>query len=57
MFPARSVTSPTQDPLFRQTAEGQLVLQQVKDFMRKYVFPAQEVSAKSCQEHKRQLFA
>lgn len=57
MFLSRSVTGPTEDILFRQTAEGQAVLQQVKDFMRQYVFPAQEVSAKSCLEHKRDLFS
>uniref|UniRef100_A0AAQ5ZXQ7 Acyl-CoA dehydrogenase family, member 11 n=1 Tax=Amphiprion ocellaris TaxID=80972 RepID=A0AAQ5ZXQ7_AMPOC len=39
--------------LFLQTAKGQAVLQQVKDFMRQYVLPAQQVSAKSCQEQNR----
>ncbi|XP_072307044.1 acyl-CoA dehydrogenase family member 11-like isoform X1 [Eucyclogobius newberryi] len=32
----------TEDPLFCQTVKGQTVLQQVKDFMRQYVLPAQE---------------
>ncbi|XP_053198664.1 nephrocystin-3 isoform X2 [Scomber japonicus] len=38
----RSLMSPTEDRLFLQTAKGQAVLQQVKDFMRQYVLPAQE---------------
>lgn len=50
MFLARSVTEPTMDGLFLQTAKGQAVLQQVKDFMRQYVLPAQEVSAKDRRE-------
>uniref|UniRef100_A0A3Q4HNC8 Acyl-CoA dehydrogenase family member 11 n=1 Tax=Neolamprologus brichardi TaxID=32507 RepID=A0A3Q4HNC8_NEOBR len=41
---------PTKDRLFFQTAKGRAVLQQVKDFMRQYVLPAQKVSSKSCQE-------
>lgn len=53
MFPARSHTGATEDRLFLQTAKGQAVLQQVKDFMRQYVLPAQEVSAKRYQEQKR----
>lgn len=57
MFLARSVTGPAESGLFLQTAKGQAVLQQVKDFMRQYVLPAQEVSAKNCQEQKRDLFA
>uniref|UniRef100_A0A673CVB9 Acyl-CoA dehydrogenase family member 11 n=1 Tax=Sphaeramia orbicularis TaxID=375764 RepID=A0A673CVB9_9TELE len=40
----RSFTAPTEDQLFLQTAKGQAVLQQVKDFMRQYILPAQEVS-------------
>uniref|UniRef100_A0A8C9ZVZ9 Acyl-CoA dehydrogenase family member 11 n=1 Tax=Sander lucioperca TaxID=283035 RepID=A0A8C9ZVZ9_SANLU len=39
-----SVTEPTMDGLFLQTAKGQAVLQQVKDFMRQYVLPAQETT-------------
>lgn len=36
-------SSPPADPrLFHQTAKGQAVLQQVKDFMRRHVLPAQE---------------
>uniref|UniRef100_A0A4W6D042 Acyl-CoA dehydrogenase family member 11 n=1 Tax=Lates calcarifer TaxID=8187 RepID=A0A4W6D042_LATCA len=45
----RSLTGPAaaeEHSLFLQTAEGQAVLQQVKDFMRQCVLPAQEVSAK-----------
>lgn len=57
MFLARSVTGLTEDGLFLQTAKGQAVLQQVKDFMKQYVLPAQEVSAKSWQEQKSDLFA
>uniref|UniRef100_A0A667Z7L5 Acyl-CoA dehydrogenase family member 11 n=1 Tax=Myripristis murdjan TaxID=586833 RepID=A0A667Z7L5_9TELE len=41
----RSVSLPFMDRLFLQTAKGKAVLQQVKDFMRQYVLPAQEVSA------------
>ncbi|KAF7667350.1 hypothetical protein LDENG_00065220 [Lucifuga dentata] len=37
-----SLTGPAEDRLFLQTAKGQAVLQQVKDFMRQYVLPAQE---------------
>lgn len=40
----RSVTVAADGALFRQSAKGQAVLQQVKDFMRQYVFPAQKVS-------------
>uniref|UniRef100_A0A673CP81 Acyl-CoA dehydrogenase family member 11 n=1 Tax=Sphaeramia orbicularis TaxID=375764 RepID=A0A673CP81_9TELE len=43
-FFSRSFTAPTEDQLFLQTAKGQAVLQQVKDFMRQYILPAQEVS-------------
>ncbi|KAL7373861.1 hypothetical protein ABVT39_016201 [Epinephelus coioides] len=40
----RSVAGPTERSyaLFLQTAKGRAVLQQVKDFMRQYVLPAQE---------------
>uniref|UniRef100_A0A669EZN3 Acyl-CoA dehydrogenase family, member 11 n=1 Tax=Oreochromis niloticus TaxID=8128 RepID=A0A669EZN3_ORENI len=48
----RPLTGPTKDRLFLQTAKGQAVLQQVKDFMRQYVLPAQKVSSKSCQEQR-----
>uniref|UniRef100_A0A665X7N7 Acyl-CoA dehydrogenase family member 11 n=1 Tax=Echeneis naucrates TaxID=173247 RepID=A0A665X7N7_ECHNA len=41
----RSLAGETEDRLFLQTAKGQAVLQQVKDFMRQYVLPAQEVRA------------
>uniref|UniRef100_A0A7N6AM20 Acyl-CoA dehydrogenase family member 11 n=1 Tax=Anabas testudineus TaxID=64144 RepID=A0A7N6AM20_ANATE len=34
---------PTEHTLFLQTAKGQAVLQEVKDFMRQYILPAQEV--------------
>ncbi len=57
VFLARSVPGSTEDGLFLQTAKGQAVLQQVKDFMRQYVLPAQKVSAKSCQEQKTDLYA
>lgn len=51
MFHARPLTGPTKDRLFFQTAKGRAVLQQVKDFMRQYVLPAQ-VSSKSCQKQR-----
>ncbi|XP_036935503.1 acyl-CoA dehydrogenase family member 11 [Acanthopagrus latus] len=38
----RSTTGPTDEGLFLQTAKGQAVLQQVKDFMRQKVLPAQK---------------
>lgn len=57
MFPARSDTGPSADGLFLQTAAGRAVLQQVKDFMRQYVLPAQEVSAESCRERQSDSFA
>uniref|UniRef100_A0A8C4GN66 Acyl-CoA dehydrogenase family member 11 n=1 Tax=Dicentrarchus labrax TaxID=13489 RepID=A0A8C4GN66_DICLA len=57
VFLARSDTGPTEGNLFLQTAKGQAVRQQVKDFMKQYVFPAEEVSSKSCQEQKRDLEA
>ncbi|KAM8731278.1 acyl-CoA dehydrogenase family member 11 [Acanthopagrus schlegelii] len=38
----RSTTGPTEEGLFLQTAKGQAVLQQVKDFMRQKVLPAQK---------------
>uniref|UniRef100_A0A8C9ZYM8 Acyl-CoA dehydrogenase family member 11 n=1 Tax=Sander lucioperca TaxID=283035 RepID=A0A8C9ZYM8_SANLU len=47
----RSVTEPTMDGLFLQTAKGQAVLQQVKDFMRQYVLPAQEDVAEYYSQH------
>lgn len=31
-----------EDPLFHQTDKGQTVLQQIKDFMRQYILPAQQ---------------
>uniref|UniRef100_A0A7N6FGE3 Acyl-CoA dehydrogenase family member 11 n=1 Tax=Anabas testudineus TaxID=64144 RepID=A0A7N6FGE3_ANATE len=34
---------PTEHTLFLQTAKGQAVLQEVKDFMRQYILPAQEI--------------
>uniref|UniRef100_A0A665X7G0 Acyl-CoA dehydrogenase family member 11 n=1 Tax=Echeneis naucrates TaxID=173247 RepID=A0A665X7G0_ECHNA len=43
----RSLAGETEDRLFLQTAKGQAVLQQVKDFMRQYVLPAQEVRVKA----------
>uniref|UniRef100_A0A3Q1AI57 Acyl-CoA dehydrogenase family member 11 n=1 Tax=Amphiprion ocellaris TaxID=80972 RepID=A0A3Q1AI57_AMPOC len=47
VFHTRPLTDPTKGRLFLQTAKGQAVLQQVKDFMRQYVLPAQQVSAKT----------
>ncbi|KAE8279815.1 Acyl-CoA dehydrogenase family member 11 [Larimichthys crocea] len=47
----RSVTAPSEGGLFLQTAKGQTVLQQVKDFMRQYVFPAQEEVAEYYSKH------
>ncbi|XP_049420541.1 acyl-CoA dehydrogenase family member 11 isoform X2 [Epinephelus fuscoguttatus] len=49
----RSVAGPTErsDALFLQTAKGQAVLQQVKDFMRQYVLPAQEEVAEYYSKH------
>uniref|UniRef100_A0A7N8XZC3 Acyl-CoA dehydrogenase family member 11 n=1 Tax=Mastacembelus armatus TaxID=205130 RepID=A0A7N8XZC3_9TELE len=44
---ASSLTAPTEDTLFLQTSKGQAVLQQVKYFMRQYILPCQQVSAKS----------
>ncbi|AWP20566.1 putative acyl-CoA dehydrogenase family member 11 isoform 2 [Scophthalmus maximus] len=46
-----SLTGPTGDRLFLQTAGGQAVLQQVKDFMRQYVLPAQEEVAEYYSKH------
>lgn len=46
VFLCSSVTGPGKDVLFLQTPKGRAVLQQAKDFMRQYVFPAQEVSAR-----------
>uniref|UniRef100_A0AAQ5ZYY0 Acyl-CoA dehydrogenase family member 11 n=1 Tax=Amphiprion ocellaris TaxID=80972 RepID=A0AAQ5ZYY0_AMPOC len=42
VFHTRPLTDPTKGRLFLQTAKGQAVLQQVKDFMRQYVLPAQQ---------------
>ncbi|XP_034416161.1 acyl-CoA dehydrogenase family member 11 [Cyclopterus lumpus] len=47
----RSDTGPAGDSLFLQTARGQAVLQQVKDFMRQYVLPAQEEVAEYYSKH------
>ncbi|XP_068437547.1 acyl-CoA dehydrogenase family member 11 [Clinocottus analis] len=47
----RCDTSPAGDGLFMQTAKGQAVLQQVKDFMRQYVLPAQEEVAEYYSKH------
>ncbi|XP_068565991.1 acyl-CoA dehydrogenase family member 11 [Cebidichthys violaceus] len=47
----RSDTCPTGDGLFLQTAKGQAVLQQVKDFMRQNVLPAQEEVAEYYSKH------
>nr|XP_046228071.1 acyl-CoA dehydrogenase family member 11 [Scatophagus argus] len=41
----------TEDGLFLQTANGQAVLQQVKDFMRQYILPAQEEVAEYYSKH------
>uniref|UniRef100_A0A3B4Z0L6 Acyl-CoA dehydrogenase family member 11 n=1 Tax=Stegastes partitus TaxID=144197 RepID=A0A3B4Z0L6_9TELE len=49
---SRPLTEPKKDGLFLQTAKGQAVLRQVKDFMRQNVLPAQRVSAESCLEQK-----
>ncbi|MEQ2163037.1 hypothetical protein GOODEAATRI_026096, partial [Goodea atripinnis] len=46
VFPASPLAGLTKDRLFLQTAKGQAVLQQVKDFMQEYVLPAQQVKAK-----------
>uniref|UniRef100_A0A7N6C0K2 Acyl-CoA dehydrogenase family member 11 n=1 Tax=Anabas testudineus TaxID=64144 RepID=A0A7N6C0K2_ANATE len=42
---------PTEHTLFLQTAKGQAVLQEVKDFMRQYILPAQEVIAEYYSKH------
>nr|XP_020507411.1 acyl-CoA dehydrogenase family member 11 isoform X1 [Labrus bergylta] len=47
----RSVTGPTEDGLFLQTGKGRAVLQQVKDFMRQYVLPAQQEVAEYYSKH------
>ncbi|KAM9337033.1 acyl-CoA dehydrogenase family member 11 [Symphorus nematophorus] len=47
----RSVTGPTEEGLFLQMAKGQAVLQQVKDFMRQYVLPAQQEVADYYSKH------
>uniref|UniRef100_G3NI38 Acyl-CoA dehydrogenase family member 11 n=1 Tax=Gasterosteus aculeatus aculeatus TaxID=481459 RepID=G3NI38_GASAC len=46
-----SDTGPSADGLFLQTAAGRAVLQQVKDFMRQYVLPAQEEVAEYYSKH------
>ncbi|KAM4718663.1 acyl-CoA dehydrogenase family member 11 [Anableps anableps] len=45
------LAGPTKDKLFPQTAKGQAVLQQVKDFMRQYVLPAQQEVAEYYTKH------
>lgn len=47
----RSFPGPTENGLFLQTAKGQAVLQQVKDFMRQYVLPAQQEVAEYYSKH------
>ncbi|KAK5849596.1 hypothetical protein PBY51_013919 [Eleginops maclovinus] len=47
----RSATGPTADGLFLQTAKGRAILQQVKDFMRQHVLPAQEEVAEYYSKH------
>uniref|UniRef100_A0A3P8TFD7 Acyl-CoA dehydrogenase family member 11 n=1 Tax=Amphiprion percula TaxID=161767 RepID=A0A3P8TFD7_AMPPE len=47
----RPLTDPTKGRLFLQTAKGQAVLQQVKDFMRQYVLPAQQEVAEYYSKH------
>ncbi|XP_056220120.1 acyl-CoA dehydrogenase family member 11 isoform X2 [Seriola aureovittata] len=47
----RSLTGATEYRLFLQTAKGQVILEQVKDFMRQYVLPAQEEVAKYYSKH------
>ncbi|XP_073344125.1 nephrocystin-3 isoform X2 [Pagrus major] len=47
----RSTTGPTEEGLFLQTAKGQAVLQQVKDFMRQKVLPAQKEVAEYYSKH------
>lgn len=46
-----SATGPIEDALFLQTAKGQAVLQQVKDFMGQYVLPAQQEVAEYYSKH------
>ncbi|XP_062235036.1 nephrocystin-3-like isoform X2 [Platichthys flesus] len=46
-----SLTGPTENRLFLQTARGQAVLQQVKDFMTQFVLPAQEEVAEYYSKH------
>lgn len=46
-----SETGPSGDPLFLQTAKGQIVLQQVKNFMRQHVLPAQQEVADYYSKH------
>uniref|UniRef100_A0A3B5M0H4 Acyl-CoA dehydrogenase family member 11 n=1 Tax=Xiphophorus couchianus TaxID=32473 RepID=A0A3B5M0H4_9TELE len=45
------LAGPTKDRLFPQTAKGQAVLQQVKDFMQQYVLPAQQEVAEYYTKH------
>ncbi|XP_037613330.1 acyl-CoA dehydrogenase family member 11 isoform X2 [Sebastes umbrosus] len=47
----RSDAGPTEEGLFLQTAKGRVVLQQVKDFMRQYVLPAQQEVAEYYSKH------
>lgn len=47
----RPLTNTAKDRLFLQTAKGQAVLQQVKDFMRQYVLPAQQEVAEYYSKH------
>uniref|UniRef100_UPI0037E8B299 acyl-CoA dehydrogenase family member 11-like isoform X2 n=1 Tax=Semicossyphus pulcher TaxID=241346 RepID=UPI0037E8B299 len=55
VFLARSITGPTEEALFLQTAKGQAVLHQVKDFMRQYVLPAQQQVAEYYSKHAQSL--
>jgi len=46
-----TLSLPVSDQLFMQSPKGQVVLQHVKEFMRKHILPAQKVStAVSCVE-------
>ncbi|XP_008279039.1 acyl-CoA dehydrogenase family member 11 [Stegastes partitus] len=47
----RPLTEPKKDGLFLQTAKGQAVLRQVKDFMRQNVLPAQREVAEYYSKH------
>lgn len=47
-----TLSLPISDQLFMQSPKGQVVLQHVKEFMRKHILPAQKVStAVSCVEN------